>query len=140
MIHGARAVLGTAGGKQDPRSQWIGQMRERRHPNVVAVALANKNARIVWSILARGEDYRPGKIAVGTWRNKTKHLNHGSALPETLQQLAGDGERVTLIASRTWCVDRQGKRLCLGAIEEEARGNPSGLAATKHRAAQKSRI
>ncbi len=27
MIHGAGAVLGKAGGKQDPRSQWIGRMR-----------------------------------------------------------------------------------------------------------------
>jgi transposase len=63
MIHGARAVLGKAGGKQDPRSQWIGRMRERRHPNVVAVALANKNARIVWSVLSRDEDYRPVQAA-----------------------------------------------------------------------------
>ncbi|MFZ1725326.1 MAG: IS110 family transposase [Albidovulum sp.] len=63
MIHGARAVLGKAGGKQDPRSRWIGQLRERRHPNVVSVALANKNARIVWSMLARDEDYRPGQSA-----------------------------------------------------------------------------
>ena len=63
MIHGARALLGRAGGKQDTRSQWIGRMRERRHPNVVAVALANKNARIVWSILARGEEYRHPTVA-----------------------------------------------------------------------------
>lgn len=59
MIHGARAVLGKAGGKEDPRSQWIGRMRERRHPNVVAVALANKNARIVWALLSREQEYRP---------------------------------------------------------------------------------
>jgi len=59
MIHGARAVLGKAGGKTDARSEWIGRMRERRHPNVVAVALANKNARIVWSVLSSGEGYRP---------------------------------------------------------------------------------
>lgn len=63
MIHGARAVLGKAGGKQDPRSQWIGRMRERRHPNVVAVALANKNARIVWAILSGEEEYRPVPMA-----------------------------------------------------------------------------
>jgi len=63
MIHGARAVLGKAGGKKDPRSQWLGRMCERRHSNVVAVALANKNARIVWSVLARGEDYRPAQAA-----------------------------------------------------------------------------
>lgn len=66
MIHGARAVLGKAGGKQDAQSQWIGRMRERRHPNVVAVALANKNARIVWSILSRGDDYRPAQAASAT--------------------------------------------------------------------------
>ena len=59
MIHGARVVLGKAHGKDDPRSQWIGRMRERRHPNIVAVALANKNARIVWSVLAHGDTYRP---------------------------------------------------------------------------------
>lgn len=58
LIHGARAVLGKAGGKQDARSAWIKQMRERRHPNVVAVALANKNARIVWSVLSKNEEYR----------------------------------------------------------------------------------
>ena len=63
LIHGARAVLGKAGGKTDPRSQWIERMRERRPPNVVAVALANKNARIVWSVLSREEDYRPAQTA-----------------------------------------------------------------------------
>ncbi len=63
MIHGARAVLGKAGGKQDPRSQWIGRMRDRGHPNVVTVALANKNARIVWSILSRGDDCHSAQVA-----------------------------------------------------------------------------
>jgi len=37
-------------------------------------------------------------------------------------------------------VDRQGESLCLGANEEEASGNPSGLAATILRAAFRSRI
>lgn len=58
LIHGARAVLGRSAGKTDTRSRWINRMRERRHPNVVAVALANKNARIVWSLLARDQEYR----------------------------------------------------------------------------------
>ena len=60
LIHGARAVLGRSAGKTDTRSQWINRMRERRHPNVVAVALANKNARIVWSLLSNDQEYRPG--------------------------------------------------------------------------------
>jgi transposase len=57
MIHGARAVLGRAGGKQDPRSLWLGKSRQRRHANVAAVALANKNARIVWAMLADSTAY-----------------------------------------------------------------------------------
>lgn len=72
MIHGARAVLGKVGGKQDPRSQWIGHMRDRRHPNVVAVALANKNARIVWSILAHGETYRAAQRSRIYVRNRDR--------------------------------------------------------------------
>lgn len=59
MIHGARAALGRASGKQDPRSLWLGKLRQRRHPNVAAVALANKNARIVWAILSGNSSYDP---------------------------------------------------------------------------------
>ena len=51
MIHGARSALGKAGGKHDPRSRWHAGFRQRRHPNIAAVALANKNARIVWAML-----------------------------------------------------------------------------------------
>lgn len=61
MIHGARAALGKAGGKQDPRSRWLGSLRQRRHPNVVAVALANKNARIAWAMLAGNVSYEPAR-------------------------------------------------------------------------------
>jgi transposase len=63
MIHGARAILARARDKEDARSQWIGRMRETRHPNVVAVALANKNARVVWSMLPSGADYEPDHVA-----------------------------------------------------------------------------
>jgi transposase len=66
LIHGARAVLARAHGKEDARSKWIGRMRERRHPNIVAVALANKNARIVWSVLSRDADYEPGHASAAT--------------------------------------------------------------------------
>jgi len=59
MIHGARAALGRAGGKQDPRSLWLGKIRQRRHPNVAAVALANKNARIAWAMLKDDTAYEP---------------------------------------------------------------------------------
>ncbi|MGE6163538.1 IS110 family transposase, partial [Aeromonas salmonicida] len=34
-----------------------------RHSNVVACALANKLARIVWAVLVKGEEYRPNPNA-----------------------------------------------------------------------------
>jgi hypothetical protein len=40
-------------------SLWLNKMRERRRPNVVAVARANKNARIVWAMLAGDKAYEP---------------------------------------------------------------------------------
>jgi len=49
------------GGKQDPRSRWLASLRQRRHANVAAVALANKNARIVWAMLAGNVSYEPGR-------------------------------------------------------------------------------
>ncbi len=58
LIHGARAALRFAARKRDPRSLWIEAVRERRGANIAAVALANKNARVLWALLARNEDYR----------------------------------------------------------------------------------
>ena len=57
LIHGARSALVRCGRKTDGRSLWLQKLRERRNPNVAAVALANKNARIAWALLSRGEDY-----------------------------------------------------------------------------------
>jgi transposase len=57
LIHGARSALGRVRDKQDPRSLWLGKMRRRRHPNIVTVALANKNARIAWSLLTSDSVY-----------------------------------------------------------------------------------
>ena len=59
LIHGARSALGRVRDKRDPRSLWLGRMRQRRHPNIVAVALANKNARIAWSLLTSDTVYDP---------------------------------------------------------------------------------
>jgi transposase len=58
IIHGARAALRVAERKRDPRSIWISRIKLRRGPNVAAVALANKNARVMWALLVRGDQYR----------------------------------------------------------------------------------
>jgi transposase len=36
---------------------------ERRNPNIAAVALANKNARIISALLAHGREYQPGYVS-----------------------------------------------------------------------------
>ena len=58
LIHGARAALNAARNKEDGRSRWVKNLADRRNKNIATVALANKNARIAWAILSRGEDYR----------------------------------------------------------------------------------
>ena len=58
LIHGGRAVERTCGAKTDPRSRWLRAVGERRHRNIAAVAQANRNARIAWALLTRGESYR----------------------------------------------------------------------------------
>ena len=60
LIHGARAVVNACQNKTDRKSKWLQGLITRRNKNIATVALANKNARIIWAVLSRGETYRPG--------------------------------------------------------------------------------
>lgn len=51
LVHGARSVILHAGKKEDRRSRWVKQLVERRGLQKANVALANKNARVLWKIL-----------------------------------------------------------------------------------------
>ena len=42
---------------------WIEAARKRLHHNVLAIALANKLARIAWSVLAHGRSFEASKLA-----------------------------------------------------------------------------
>ena len=59
LVHGARAYLRVVDKKTDAKAAWARRLKERRHVNVAAVALAAKHARIAWAILAHGTEYRP---------------------------------------------------------------------------------
>ncbi len=59
LIHGARSVVSQAHKKDDPLSRWLTELAEKTHPNVAAVALANKTVRIAWAMLRNGTDYDP---------------------------------------------------------------------------------
>jgi transposase len=64
LIHGARSALYAARGKEDRLSQWVTRIATRRHPNVAAVAFANKTVRIAWAMLRHETDYHPDLAAV----------------------------------------------------------------------------
>ena len=62
LIHGARSLIQvnerrrSAGQSTDA---WLDRLLQRRNANVAAVALANRNARILWAMLVTGKDYCP---------------------------------------------------------------------------------
>ena len=57
LIHGARAVITHVEKKTDKRSMWIKKLKDRNGFNRAAVALANKNARIIWALLTKQEKF-----------------------------------------------------------------------------------
>jgi transposase len=61
LINGASAnLLRSRATKADP---WVIGLRRRRPPLVVAVALANKTARIAWAVMLRQNEYQPRAVA-----------------------------------------------------------------------------
>jgi len=59
LIHGARAVMRQLGKRQDATSRWVTALKARRGFNKAVVALAAKQARILWALLATGQPYQP---------------------------------------------------------------------------------
>lgn len=57
LIHGARAVIRHLHNK--PTEDWLLRLIGRRNKNIAAVALANKNARTIWALLAHDREFRP---------------------------------------------------------------------------------
>jgi transposase len=64
LVHGARATIWASRNKDDRLSRWAKDLAARRHPNIAAVALANKTVRMAWAILKNEEDYQPDKTMV----------------------------------------------------------------------------
>jgi transposase len=58
LIHGARSVVYRAKTKTDKRSLWIVDKQQRLGTTKACVAVANKNARVIWSLIARKQEYR----------------------------------------------------------------------------------
>jgi len=63
LIHGARAVLSHCKDSDNDYSRWVARKKATLSHNKAAVALANKNARIIWSMLNTGEEFNYGTQA-----------------------------------------------------------------------------
>jgi transposase len=64
LIIGASAVVSQARRRGAPAGSWLARMLVRKPRMLVMVALANKTARIIWALLAKGEVYRaPAAVA-----------------------------------------------------------------------------
>ena len=59
LVHGARSMIRASRNKDDPLSQWVLRIANTRHPNIAAVAMANKTARIAWAMIRHEVDYQP---------------------------------------------------------------------------------
>lgn len=66
LIHGARSMVRVTqnrakiGKPPHDHADWLNKLLARRNPNVAAVALANKNARIAWALLSQDRPYQSG--------------------------------------------------------------------------------
>jgi transposase len=61
LVQGARTAVKVCDNKKDKLSLWIANKKQRCGYNKASVALANKNTRMIWAIMATGECYRQPK-------------------------------------------------------------------------------
>lgn len=64
LIQGSKAAVLTAHRRDDPISKWAHQLREKSGWQKAVVALANKNARILWAMFARGKPFDAHHMSV----------------------------------------------------------------------------
>jgi transposase len=64
LIQGAKSAVMTAHKRTDRISQWLVQLLARVGWQKAVVALANKNARILWAILAKGRTFDPNHVSI----------------------------------------------------------------------------
>jgi transposase len=64
LIQGAKSMVWTAHKRDDPISRWVHQLREKHGWQKAAVALANKNARILWAVMTKGQAFDARHVSV----------------------------------------------------------------------------
>jgi transposase len=68
MIQGAKSAVMSAGKRDDATSRWLVQLIARVGWHKACVAMANKNARILWAVMTRDDDFNSGQCECQTAR------------------------------------------------------------------------
>lgn len=63
LVQGAKAAVLSTWRHDSPTSQWVTRLCERSGWQVAAVALANKNARVLWAMFAKGKSFDPNYVS-----------------------------------------------------------------------------
>ncbi|MGH8425533.1 MAG: IS110 family transposase, partial [Pseudomonas fluorescens] len=58
LIQGSRSLIYATQRKKETVDNWLSRLIKRRNTNVAAVAVANKNARIIWALLSSDREFR----------------------------------------------------------------------------------
>ena len=64
LIQGAKSAVMSAGKRDDPTSRWLVQLTARVGWQKACVAMANKNARILWAVMTREHGFDPQHVSV----------------------------------------------------------------------------
>jgi transposase len=64
LIQGAKSAVMSAGKRDDPTSRWLVQLTARVGWQKACVAMANKNARILWAVMTREQGFDPRHVSV----------------------------------------------------------------------------
>ena len=64
LIQGAKSAVMSAHKRSDPISQWVAALRDRAGWQKATVALANKNACILWAVMTKGEAFDARHVSV----------------------------------------------------------------------------
>jgi transposase len=63
LIQGAKSAVMSAAKRDDPTSRWLLALVERVGWQKACVAMANKNARILWAVMTREVGFTPGHVS-----------------------------------------------------------------------------
>ena len=86
LIQGAKSAVMSAGKRDDPTSKWLVQLTARVGWQKACVAMANKNARILWAVMTREQGFDARHVSVKPQAKCSPVTS--AAPPEVIQRVA----------------------------------------------------